>query len=128
DTRQLPHLLSPPAGLFGPVLVSDHRAGAAGPDARLVPAGVLVDGALPRPEGPAWQPADALVLRDANHLPDAAGAGEHALGAQPEPDDAPRDLLPGGALLRRSPRPLALARRPGGNVRRRLPRRLFRLR
>ena len=41
---------------------------------------VGADRALPRSQGHPRQPADALVLRDADHLSDAAGAGEVSAG------------------------------------------------
>ena len=67
---------------------------------------VGADRSLPRSQGHPRQPADAVVLRDADHLPDVAGAGEVPLVAQPQPDDAPRDLVSGGAVLHRAARAL----------------------
>ena len=51
----------------------------------------------------------AVVLRDADHLSDADGAGEHAVVAEPEPDDAPDDLVSGSAVLPGPARPLEVA-------------------
>ena len=46
-----------------------------------------------------------VVLRDADHLPDAAGAGGHGVAPEPESDDAHHALVSGGAVLRRPARP-----------------------
>src|SRR5206468_12029715 len=77
---------------------------------------VVTDRALPRSEGPAREPADVLVLRDAHHLPDDDGAGHGADAAEPEPVHASGRLLPGAAVLRWPVRTLAVAARAAGRV------------
>ena len=68
----LPACRSSPADLLWlPVIV----ARPARADARPGAARVGADGALPRRARPAGEPADAVVLRDADHLPAVAGAG-----------------------------------------------------
>ena len=77
----------------GAAVVPGDRPRAAAADGGPGAARVGADRALPRPEGPARQPAHALVLRDADHLPDAGGAsrGSRRL-LEHEPDHAPGDL------------------------------------
>ena len=48
--------------------------------------------------------------------PMSAGAREVSLAAQPQPDDAPRDLVSGGALLYRPARALAMADGAAGRL------------
>ena len=66
-----------------------------------------------------------LVLRHADHLPDAGDPGGHALVAEPEPDDAHHDLVSGSAVLPGPARALEVADGARGGVGGRVPRRLF---
>src|SRR5690606_5410818 len=87
------------------------------------------DRALPRHQGHPEQPADAVVLRHADHLLDAPGARERQQGrAQREPVHAPRRVVPGDPVLRRPLRALALAARPRRGLGPAVPLRVFHLR
>ena len=62
------------------------------------------------------EPADVLVLRDADHLPvhfEDPDTGTWLAGdaAEPEPVHAPGDLVPGDPVLRGPVRPLEVAAR-----------------
>src|SRR5690606_1279322 len=100
-----------PAQPVGAGLVPAGRPDAADPDAGARADRVVADGTLPRPEGPAGEPAHVLVLRHADHLPDVDGARDRQDAARPEPFHAPGDLVPGNPVLRGPVRPLEVAPR-----------------
>ena len=109
DPRRVPDLLPAAARSGGAAVVPGDRLRAVPVHHRAGAAAGGADRALPRHQGPARQPADAVVLLDADHLLDADGAGELPLDPQPQPDDPPGDFLPGGAVPRRPARPLEVA-------------------
>ena len=89
---------------------------------------VGADRALPRLEGSARQHPDVVVLCHADHLLDRDGAARHAVVAQPQPDDAPDAVVPGGAVLRGPARPPEMARGAGRGVGRGVPGGILRVR
>src|SRR5206468_1014760 len=119
--RRISRVLPPPAGSGRSDLVSGRRHRAVDLHDRPGPDLVGADGALPRYPGSAVKPPDALVFRDANHLP--VDAGERAavqVDLQREPIYASRDLVSGNPFLQGSHWPLEMAararRRIGGAV------------
>ena len=99
----VPDLLPAAARSVGAAVVSGDRARAARLHDRPGAVPVGADRALPRHQGPARQPADAVVLRDADHLLDAAGADGYPLACSNlNPMTHLVDLVSGGAVLPRA--------------------------